>query len=152
MFEELSHRDEADGEAGRGLDKTIYKKNKILLINIRGSSNGRTSGSPACRQAGVQIKQYIRKASMNHCVYILLSKHRKNWSYVGSTSNINSRFKDHKYGKVQSTKSMRSLIIIYTEKHSSRESAYKRELYLKSGCGREEKQSIINNYSGSSNW
>ncbi len=66
-----------------------------------------------------------------------------NWSYVGSTSNFEQRHKDHGYGKVKSTKGLRPLEIVYTEAQLTRESAYQRELYLKSGSGREERYRII---------
>ena len=80
-----------------------------------------------------------------HIVYILISVIRQNWSYVGSTSNIKQRFKEHQFGKVKSTKAFRPLMLVYTEQYTSREEAYKRELYLKSGMGREEKNNIIKN-------
>lgn len=80
---------------------------------------------------------------MEYQVYILVSEKNKNWSYVGSTENVERRFGEHSNGKVKSTKGLRPLKIIHMEKYSSREEAYKRELYLKSGIGREEKALII---------
>jgi putative endonuclease len=80
---------------------------------------------------------------MPHKVYILISKIKDPWSYVGSTSDIEQRFKDHKWGKVKSTKGYRPLEIIHTEDYKAREEAYKRELYLKSGIGREERYEIV---------
>ena len=80
-------------------------------------------------------------------VYILISEKKKNWSYVGSTSNIKQRIKDHNFGKTKSTKCFRPLKIIYTEFFKTQEEVYIRELYLKSGFGREEKNNIIK-YSG----
>lgn len=85
---------------------------------------------------------------MNHFVYILISETKDKWSYVGSCLNIKRRFNDHKYGKVKSTKGMRPLQLIYQEEYKSRKNAYTRELYLKSGIGREEKEKIIKNRSG----
>ena len=78
-----------------------------------------------------------------HYVYILVSERRLNWSYVGSTSNLEQRLHDHQAGKTKSTKGYRPLSIIHTESHPSREVAYERELYLKSGIGREERYQII---------
>jgi len=83
---------------------------------------------------------------MSHKVYILISKIKDAWSYVGSTANIEQRFKDHKYGKVKFTKGYRPLEIIYTENYDTDEEAYKRELYLKSGIGREERYEIVRKY------
>ena len=83
---------------------------------------------------------------MQYYVYILISHVKLRWSYVGSTSNLISRFQDHKYGKVQSTKAFRPLELAYFEKCDSRIKAYERELYLKTGLGREEKKSILDKY------
>ena len=80
---------------------------------------------------------------MEYFVYILVSETRSNWSYVGSTSNLVQRIKDHNSGKTVSTKAFRPLKIIYSEPHPSKEAAYKRELFLKSGIGREEKRKIL---------
>ena len=77
-------------------------------------------------------------------VYILISRRKENWSYAGFTNDIRRRLKEHAYGKMKSTKGMRPLELVYKEKYLDRDLARKRELYLKSGFGREEKQSIIN--------
>ncbi len=84
---------------------------------------------------------------MYYYVYILVSDNRQKWSYVGQTDNIKRRLKEHNNGKVKSTKALRPLRLIYTEKYYLREESLKREKYLKSGYGREEKQNIIS-YSG----
>ena len=78
-----------------------------------------------------------------HTVYILVSTIKSSWSYVGSTGDFERRHNDHKYGKVKSTKGFRPLEVIYTEEQKNRETAYQRELYLKSGIGREERYRII---------
>jgi len=57
--------------------------------------------------------------------------------YVGLTSDIERRIKWHNQGKTRSTKSYRPWTLIYTEKAIDRPAARKRELYLKSGCGKE---------------
>ncbi len=80
---------------------------------------------------------------MNHWVYILKSKRSDNWSYVGSTSNLGQRLKDHNSGKTRSTKAYKPLFLLYQEQHKTREEAYKQELYLKSSNGRREKTKII---------
>ena len=82
-----------------------------------------------------------------YTVYILGSERKSAWSYVGSTSNIDQRLKDHESGKTKSTKAYRPLKIIHTETYASFEEARKRELYLKTGFGREEKKNIVR-YSG----
>ena len=59
------------------------------------------------------------------------------------TSNVEQRIRDHNQGKTKSTKGNRPLKIIHREVYSSYEEARARELYLKSGFGREEKAYII---------
>ena len=78
-----------------------------------------------------------------YTVYILVSEIKKRWSYVGYTSNIDQRFRDHQFGKTKSTKGYRPLRLIHTESYVSLEDARKRELFLKSGFGREERYDII---------
>jgi putative endonuclease len=78
-------------------------------------------------------------------VYILISENKNNWSYVGCTANLKQRFKDHQAGKVKSTKGYRLLKLIYDEECSDKNEARRRELFLKSGFGREEKSEILKN-------
>jgi putative endonuclease len=77
-------------------------------------------------------------------VYILKSHKDENWSYVGSTDNIQRRFNEHRLGKVRSTKGKRPLHLVHEENFQTRDEALTREKYLKSGFGREEKRNIIN--------
>lgn len=80
---------------------------------------------------------------MNYYVYILISKNKTGWSYVGQTDNIKRRIKEHSQGKIKSTKGFRPLKLVYIEKFKSREESLNREKYLKSGIGREEKKKIL---------
>ena len=69
-------------------------------------------------------------------VYVLRSvcnKHR----YVGMTNNIDRRLNEHNSGKTRSIKAYRPWKMIYFEKYSTEAEAHKRELYFKSGVGRE---------------
>ncbi len=117
---------------------TIINKNNIIFINsIRGSSNGRTPGFPACRRLGSRL------ITMKYYVYILISAAKSNWSYVGQTDDINRRIKEHNSGKVRSTKGYMPLKCIYCELFSQRKRSLAREKYLKSGIGRDEKYTII---------
>ena len=47
-------------------------------------------------------------------VYVLQSRKDKRF-YVGSTKDLKSRFDDHKFGRVESTKDRRPLKIVYYE-------------------------------------
>ena len=77
-----------------------------------------------------------KKISHKPCVYVLRSE-KDSGIYIGSTRDLSSRLKAHKYGKVKSTKGRRPLELIYTEELGTYHEARKREIYLKSGAGRE---------------
>jgi len=56
--------------------------------------------------------------------------------YVGCTQDLKSRFKEHNNGLVDATRARRPFTLIYYEAGPSKEKAYKREKYFKSGFGR----------------
>ncbi|MFH1866552.1 MAG: GIY-YIG nuclease family protein [Patescibacteria group bacterium] len=62
--------------------------------------------------------------------------------YIGLSSNPERRLKEHNDGKTHSTRSRRPFKIIYCENLPNRQLARKKELYLKSGIGREFFKSI----------
>ena len=57
--------------------------------------------------------------------------------YIGSTRDIENRVRAHNVGKVKTTKSRRPVKLIHIEEMPTYTDARKRELYLKSGTGRE---------------
>jgi putative endonuclease len=63
-------------------------------------------------------------------VYILKSL-KDHMLYIGSTNNLEKRFKDHNKGKVFSTKSRIPFEIIYHEAYKAESDARKREQNLK---------------------
>jgi len=67
--------------------------------------------------------------------YVLRSK-KDNKLYVGFSEDLKKRFKEHNDGFVEATKSRRPLNLIYYEACLSKEKAYKREKYFKTGFGR----------------
>jgi putative endonuclease len=62
--------------------------------------------------------------------------------YVGFTQNIARRLKEHNSGNTRSTKGWLPWNVIYTEEVDSREKARAREIYLKSGVGKEFLKSL----------
>ena len=76
-------------------------------------------------------------------VYVLYSS-ILNKRYVGSTSDIEKRLKEHNSGKSKFTSGGIPWKIIYSEKYSSNGEARKRELFLKSGKGRKLLDEILN--------
>lgn len=70
-----------------------------------------------------------------YCVYILFSK--KDFElYVGYTSNLEARIKDHNYGGTRSTSYRGPLELIFCEFYLFKEDAKKRELYFKITMGK----------------
>ena len=70
-----------------------------------------------------------------YCVYILFSK-RDFKLYIGYSSNLKARIKDHNDGGTTSTSKRRPLILIYCEYHRSKIDAMRREKYFKTTAGK----------------
>ncbi|MEF9426787.1 MAG: GIY-YIG nuclease family protein [Candidatus Mariimomonas ferrooxydans] len=68
-------------------------------------------------------------------IYVLLCADSR--LYIGSTRDLSRRIDAHKNGKVKTTKSRRPVALIYKEEMLNYKDARKRELYLKSGTGRD---------------
>jgi len=75
-------------------------------------------------------------------IYILYSLKLPR-TYVGYSSDVERRLKEHNYGKVNATKKFRPWKIIYTEKVNSKTEAKKLEKYWKSGAGRRNIEKIF---------
>ena len=69
-------------------------------------------------------------------VYVLRSINFER-NYIGFTSNIENRLKQHNSGKTPSTKPYKPWRLLFYETFLIREDALKREKFLKSGVGRE---------------
>lgn len=70
-------------------------------------------------------------------VYVLFSLKDKRF-YVGFSRNLKTRFSKHTNGEVKSTMHRRPLALIHYEYFISEEDAKAREVFLKSGFGREQ--------------
>jgi len=68
-------------------------------------------------------------------VYVLRCNDQK--LYIGSTRNITDRLQAHSMGRVRTTKSRRPVQVVYMEEFATYSEARKRELYFKSGRGRD---------------
>jgi len=79
---------------------------------------------------------------MNYYVYAIKSL-VKSYIYVGLTSSIEKRLNQHNKGQNRSTKAYRPFKLIYTEAFKTRVEARSKEIYLKSGIGKEFLKSII---------
>ena len=74
-------------------------------------------------------------------VYAIQSEKDKR-IYVGMCKNIEVRLREHNSGKTKSTKGYIPWRLIYSERLESRVEARKREIYLKSGIGKEFLRSL----------
>ncbi|MBI4993564.1 GIY-YIG nuclease family protein [Candidatus Wolfebacteria bacterium] len=82
---------------------------------------------------------------MFHFVYILFS-HKDMGIYIGFTDNLPRRIKEHHQGNVKSTENRRPIDLIYFEGYKNKKDALQREMYLKTGWGRNYLKKIIKNY------
>ncbi len=82
--------------------------------------------------------------------YVYILKLNNNQLYTGYTKNLKNRYKEHLYGKVQSTKYRRPLQIIHYEAYILKSDAKRREKFLKTSEGKQllKKQirDILKNY------
>ncbi|MEQ8624713.1 MAG: GIY-YIG nuclease family protein, partial [Vicingaceae bacterium] len=84
---------------------------------------------------------------MNYIVYAI-SSIKRNYIYVGLTSDFENRLIRHNSGYEKTTKPYAPFKLIYSEKCSSREEARQREIYWKSGIGKERLRAIRDKSAG----
>ncbi len=77
-----------------------------------------------------------------HYVYVLYSEDYKRY-YTGMSQDVEKRLLEHNRGKTKSTKPYRPWRVILTETFPTRIEARKREVYLKSGQGRDYIKKIM---------
>jgi len=68
--------------------------------------------------------------------YVYILNLSNNDLYKGSTEDLKQRLKDHKNGKVESTKNYRPLKLIHYECYLLKSDAQRREKYLKTTEGK----------------
>lgn len=71
---------------------------------------------------------------------------KDNQNYVGYTTNIQRRIKEHNNGLVISTRKRRPLTLVYWEGCLNRQDATTREKYLKTAWGKRYIKNRIKNY------
>ena len=78
--------------------------------------------------------------------YILKSL-KNNSLYIGYTSDLKERFKQHNLGRNRATKPFIPYKLIFYEAFLNRIDAKNREVYLKSGYGRKTIKTMLSKYS-----
>ncbi len=69
-----------------------------------------------------------------YTVYILEDANGR--VYKGMTQDLARRLKEHRAGHTKTTRSMKDLVVVYTEEFQNSKSARQREVYFKSAAGR----------------
>lgn len=92
---------------------------------------GRQACLPAGRRAGLKMGENVK-----WFVYCLSSRVRK-YIYVGLTDDLARRVGQHNEGRERTTRPYRPFDLIHIEEFSTRQEARRREVYLKSGAGKE---------------
>jgi putative endonuclease len=77
-------------------------------------------------------------------VYLLLLKNNK--IYTGYTDNLRRRIKEHKDGKVKSTKNLKPLKLIFCEIFLNKKDAQRREKYFKTTKGKKMIKILLKEY------
>jgi putative endonuclease len=75
-------------------------------------------------------------------VYVLKSLKDKHL-YLGYSSNLKRRFKEHQQGRSKSTKSRLPIKLLYYEAHTAEEDARRRELYFKTAKGKSSLKQML---------
>ena len=95
--------------------------------------NGTLSPRDKLGAPGVHPLAKIWEFNNMHYVYILLLKNKK--LYTGYTTDLKERYKQHKLGKVKSTRYLRPLKLVHYEAYLIEEDARRREKFLKTSDG-----------------
>ena len=82
---------------------------------------------------------------MTYFVYILYSQ-KDHKLYIGCTSSLENRIKEHNSRKVTATKNRVPLVIIHSEKFENKTEAFNRERFLKSLWSGKFKKKILKEY------
>jgi putative endonuclease len=96
----------------------------------------------ACLPVGRAGRRATKKYKSMYKVYALKSL-KRNYIYVGLTSDLPRRLAQHNNGHEKTTRSYAPFILIYHEAHNTRLEARNREKYLKSGVGKEYLKSLV---------
>ena len=77
-----------------------------------------------------------------HSVYVLISK-KDGSLYKGYSSNLKERLLEHQNGYVLATQDKRPLELVYCEMFKNRKDAMQREVFFKTGWGRNYLKKVL---------
>jgi len=84
---------------------------------------------------------------MKYYVYILYSQSRDRY-YIGYTHHPQERLEEHNLGATASTRPGRPWVLVYTEEHSNKGGAIRREREIKKMKSRKYIESLISSKTG----
>ena len=88
---------------------------------------------------------YPQEIMKFYYVYVLKSL-RKNFLYIGFTTNLKKRFKEHNNKEELSTKHYAPFELIFYEAYRDKKDAKRRERYLKTTKGKTTLRSMLKDY------
>ncbi len=129
----------------RELGKPVYRK--VSRVQIPPSPQRKNVSAKRITFNAAGTLKFLLKISyvppyMFYYIYILQSQ-KNNSLYIGYTSALKKRFKEHNNGESLSTKPFIPYKLIFYEAFLNRIDAKNRELYLKSGYGRKTIKSML---------
>ena len=95
-------------------------------------------------RSGVNTKN-VAKPIMNYFVDIIYSQ-KDHKLYVGCSSDLENRIKEHNSKKVTATKNRIPLVLIHSEKFKDKAEAFNKERFLKSLWSGRFKRKILKEY------
>ena len=85
-------------------------------------------------------------AAKNRMYYVYILKSKKDSKlYIGYSSDLKKRFREHQDGEVRSTKPRRPFELIFYEAYKSRFDAKRREKYFKTDKGKTTIKTMLRN-------
>ena len=94
----------------------------------------------------VQLVRTVASATGHLMFYVYILKSLINGRlYTGSTNNLERRLVEHNTGQSKYSRLTRPFELMHFEKYLTRSAAVKREIFLKTGKGREELKNILEN-------
>jgi putative endonuclease len=88
------------------------------------------------------LKRSMTSLKIHYYVYILFSLSDKKF-YTGFTTDLKNRLTEHAQGKVRSTRSRLPVKLIHYEYFINKADAKAREIFLKSGFGRNQMKEAL---------
>ncbi len=85
----------------------------------------------ASASGAVSPKAMRQRTLKNMYTTYIIKSLKKDWYYVGHTSNKYKRLKSHNEGRVRSTKPYAPFVLIHEEKFYTKSEAFKREQQIK---------------------